>query len=226
MPPCFATVSTMSAEFRLVVERDIDRIERHRLQRDAALPVLAHLGEQPATRSASASDSCRYACAARRCRARRRSAARSPCACATSSRDQFASRSAITAVRAPMMRAVRILRALPDVALVDMGVHVDEARQHDAAVEIEARQAVAARLPGRWRRCGRFSITMSQGARPSASGSSCAASATRHTGTRALARRKRVRVWRDGDEVGHLFFLRVRPSLKQFHALSRKRLIA
>ena len=32
-------------------------------------------------------------------------------------------------------------------------------------------------------------ITISQGARPSASGTSCAASATRHTGTRALVRR-------------------------------------
>ena len=40
------------------------------------------------------------------------------------------------------MRAVRVLRAMPDVALVDMGVHVDEARQHDAVVEIDARQAV------------------------------------------------------------------------------------
>src|SRR5438046_2241628 len=39
-----------------------------------------------------------------------------------------------------------------------------------------------------------FSITMSQGARPSVSGLRCVASATSETGTRALARRKRVRL--------------------------------
>ena len=60
----------------------------------------------------------------------------------TSSADQFASRSAITAIRAPEERAVRILRAPPDVTLVDMGVHVDQARQHDATLEIEARKSV------------------------------------------------------------------------------------
>ena len=56
----------------------------------------------------------------------------------TSSADQFASRSAITADARADERAVRIGRARPDVALVDVGVHVDEARQHDAAVEVEA----------------------------------------------------------------------------------------
>jgi hypothetical protein len=40
------------------------------------------------------------------------------------------------------VRAVGILRALPDLALVDMRVHIDQARQHDAAVEVELRQAV------------------------------------------------------------------------------------
>ena len=45
---------------------------------------------------------------------------------------------------------VRVLAARPDVALVEMGVNVDEARQHDPAVEIEARQiAVEARGAGR-----------------------------------------------------------------------------
>ena len=47
------------------------------------------------------------------------------------------------------MRAVRVLRAMPDVALVDVGVHVDEARQHDAVVEVEARQAVLHRRADR-----------------------------------------------------------------------------
>ena len=101
----------------------------------------------------------RYACAARRCRARRRSAARSPCAFATSSRDQLASRSAITALRAPRCVPSGFCARVPDVALVDMGVHVDEARQHDAVVEIDARQPVLA-LPGRSSAMRALSITM------------------------------------------------------------------
>ena len=40
------------------------------------------------------------------------------------------------------VRAVAILCALPDVPLVDVGVHVDEAREGDAAFQVEARQPV------------------------------------------------------------------------------------
>ena len=78
-------------------------------------------------------------------------------------------------------------RALPDVALVDMGVHVDEARQHDAVVEIEPRQAVLHR-----RADGGDAAVVDHdvaGREAVGIGRSCAASATRHTGTRALARR-------------------------------------
>ena len=104
-------------------------------------------------------------------------------------RDQFASRSAITVMRAPMKRAVRIRRARPDVALVDMGVHVDEARQHDAAVEIEARQAVAAPAGGPMAAMRAVLDHDVAGREAVGVGRSCEASATRHTGTRALARR-------------------------------------
>ena len=61
---------------------------------------------------------------------------------ATSSADQFASRSAITVVRAPMNEPSGLGARVPDVALVDVGVHVDQARQHDAVCEIEPREAV------------------------------------------------------------------------------------
>ena len=101
MPPCFATVAT-SAPNTSVVVHHVDRAKRHRLQRDAALPCLAHLGEHAARRSASASDSCRCGCAARRCRARRRSATRSPCAFARPRATSSCRGRAITAMRAPM----------------------------------------------------------------------------------------------------------------------------
>ncbi len=64
----------------------------------------------------------------------------------TSCADQFA-----VAVRGGVVErahegAVWVRRARPDMALVEMGVDVDEARQHDAAVEIEARAGRASRL--------------------------------------------------------------------------------
>ena len=44
-PPCFATVSTVKRNSASSVERAVDRKQRDRLQRDAAFPLLAHLGE-------------------------------------------------------------------------------------------------------------------------------------------------------------------------------------
>ena len=75
---------------------------------------------------------------ARTCHGRRRSAGRNPCAGAHPPRD-----TAWCAVLGPgrqraVEAAVRVRPARPDVALVDMGVHVDEAGQTDAAA-------------GRWR---------------------------------------------------------------------------
>ena len=152
-------------------------------------------------------DRCRCGCAARRCRARRRSAARSPCAWRTSS-----ARPVRLAVRhhghaRAHERAVRVRRARPDVALVDVGVHVDEARQHDAVVEIEARQAVVRQLPGRWRRCApcRSRCRRARGRRRRAS---VARRRPRGTPARAHWRGDSGDVRRDGEEVsGHCCLL-------------------
>ena len=67
--------------------------------------------------------------------------------------------------------AVGIGPARPDVALVDVGVHVDEGRPDHAAVEVEPRRVRSAPAGGRCARSGRRRSTMSAATRPSASGS-------------------------------------------------------
>ena len=57
---------------------------------DAAAPALARLGEHRPADRGSAGRRCRYGCGSRACRARRRSAGRTPCARATSPALQLA----------------------------------------------------------------------------------------------------------------------------------------
>ncbi len=70
----------------------------------------------------------------------------------TSAADQLASRSAMTLFERAHEAAVGIAAARPDMALVEMDMAIDQARQHDAAVEIEsgfARSGLRARRQDR-----------------------------------------------------------------------------
>ena len=58
---------------------------------------------------------------------------------ATSSAVQLRSRSRATASSAPQEGAVRIGSPMPDVTLVEMGVHVDKGGEDEPGVEIDGR---------------------------------------------------------------------------------------
>ena len=102
--------------------------QRHRLERDAVRAIPRAARRRPARRSRSAARWNRDGCGSRRCRGRRRSAAQKSMRARTSSADQFASRSRAGVVERAQEGAVRVRAARPDVALVEMGVDVDEAR--------------------------------------------------------------------------------------------------
>ena len=129
------------AELGFVGDRTIHRKQCDRLQCDAAFPFLAHLGEdRPRDRRLF-----RIAVdvGAQRAGAVREGAAQRE----VHALGDILGRPVHIAIRhhggaRAEMRAVRVLRAMPDVTLVDVSVHVDEPRQHDAVVEIEALKAV------------------------------------------------------------------------------------
>ena len=121
------------------VEREIDREQRRRLQFDAAAPALARLGEHRPTDARLRADAVDMG--ADRARAVRISRAQAnSIRGATSAALQRASRSAMTVVTAPSKSPRRVGRAAPDMALVEMGMRVDEQRQDDPAGERQARR--------------------------------------------------------------------------------------
>ena len=128
------------AELRLVIDRKLDRKDRDTLQRDAIPPLLTHLGEhRPGDRRLLAE---RVEMGADRAAAVGVSAAQREIhagahvvgvpVCLAVGRHRHAG---------ARMGAVRIGVARPDMALVDVGVAVDEARQHDPAAKIDGRQS-------------------------------------------------------------------------------------
>ena len=147
-PPCFATVSTVKRKSASSVSARSIGNSATACKRDAAFPLLAHLGEH-APRDLG------LLRVAVDMRAQRAGAVREGAA----QREVHALGDILArpvgrtvghhGIARAEMRAVRILRAMPDVALVDMGVHIDEARQHDAVVEIDARQPVLHRRADR-----------------------------------------------------------------------------
>ena len=137
------------AELRLVVDGEFGRAKRGGLQLDAAFPGLAQLGEhRPGNRGLLAERS-RCGCGSRRCRGRRRSAARNPCA--------RARRRPSSSPRGRRRRSCErqgkcrpgSVRAMPDVALVEVRVAIDEARQGEAAAQVDAGRPSASVLPAR-----------------------------------------------------------------------------
>ena len=119
-----------------LVARGLDAGEADGLQLDAAAPIFAHLLEDRPGDCLPAAARCRYGCAAPWCRGRRPSAARNPCGGKHRQRSS-GRRGRFTGGERAHEGAVGIGFARPDVALVDMGVAVDEARQHDAAGEVD-----------------------------------------------------------------------------------------
>ena len=160
------------AELRLVVDRELDREQRDRLQRDAALPCLAHLREHRPRdrRSACRCESIWVRIAPVPCAKAQRSA--KSMRARTSSADQRVSRSAITASCARPGRCRRGSGCAARCGPCRDGC----ARRRSAAARCRRRDrrgpiAGGRRsAPERSRRCAPSSITMSQGARPSAPG--------------------------------------------------------
>jgi len=103
------------------------------------------------------------------------------------------------------MRAVRIVRAMPDVALVDVGVHIDKARQHDAVVEVDAGQPVLHRRTDR----GDARAVDHDAASREAVGIGHKLRRVRDEAHRHARIGETIArdVRRDGDEAGHLLFL-------------------
>ena len=147
----------------------------------------------------------------------------------TSSADQFASRSAITVMRAPM-NVPSGFGARAQMWPLSMWVCTSTRRGSTmpSSRSKRGRPSLRPLTAHRSRRCApsRSRCRRARGRRRRAC--SCAASATRHTGTRALARRKRVQGLRDGQEVGgHFAFYFVMaglvPAIPLRHAGAMKR---
>ncbi len=113
--------------------------QRHRLQLDPPGPRLAEPLDTRARRSPPAAPMNRGACGWPSCRARSCTRARSPCAGARPRPTSGPCGRRHGADRA-VERAVGVGGALPGVALVEVGVEVDQARPHLAAPEVDARR--------------------------------------------------------------------------------------
>ena len=115
---------------------------------------------RPARRCGSATRCNRDGCGSRACRRRRRPCSAKLMRARTSAAVQWASRSSGTAVRAPITEPSGFGGPRPDMALVEMGVRIDEAGHHQAGA-LQHRQGGIGR-PGSGRREGRDAAVLDQ----------------------------------------------------------------